>query len=263
MQKENKIPSNLLFGEDVPVGLRENEISPKEEEKIIAVATESLEDYYKRTMAHEEKFSKREEEIENLFSDYDFEEEVKENNEQVSFETEEELFGEFEEENDNSNSFVDFFENRKELEEEISDIDDEQLELELNNIANQKVKELCESPFYPEGFPTYEELLKLKIKHDKLVFVISGNLLEEFQFSIEPKLFICTTFKTKDYIEFNSVYSDEQEVMLYPFVVSRCTLFPKINFETIMELNAGTLKKIADNVLINSDYKTSLEVIVL
>lgn len=258
---KNKIPTEAIFGKNVAVGSRDNEAL--KEETIITVPSESLEDYYKRTTAVEENIiSEKEKEIDDMFSEYDFD--SKESSNEESSEEEfygEEFFEEFEEQE--GQQPINFFQNREELEEEIEGITDEQLEFELNNLANQKIKELCESPYYPEGFPTYEDVLKLKIKHGKLVFVISGNLLEEFQFSIEPKLFICTTFKTKDYIEFTSIYSDEQEIMLYPFVVSRCTLFPKIDYETIMDLNAGTLKKIGDNVLINSDYKTSLEVIVL
>ena len=109
----------------------------------------------------------------------------------------------------------------------------------------------------------YSDLLKLKKIHGNIIVVLTGNLLEEFQYSVVPKIFLCTTFKTRDYLDFTNVYPESDELMLYPFVAVRCTLFPKLDYDSIMELNAGIIKKIAENVLINSDYKTSLEVIVL
>ena len=158
---------------------------------------------------------------------------------------------------------IDIVLNKVELQKELQEVSDEAIEELLKTTDGQKIKALCESPNYPSDFPNFQEVLKLKKIHDKLVFVITGNLLEEFQYAVVPKLFICTTFKTKDYLDFTSVYPDTDQLMLYPFVAARCTLFPRLEYETIMETNAGIIKKIAENVLINSDYKTSIEVIVL
>ena len=236
-KNEKVVDASKIFGEGVEVATDKG------------ITTESLEDYYRKTFEEDEDFF-----------DEDFEKQEK----QFKDEPEEddffdEDFDEFEEEQKQ------ILGNKKEFLEEISEVTQEELEaeLELDSLASQKIKDICSSPIYPSDFPSYEEILKLKAKYKNLVFVFSGNLIEEFQFSVIPKLFICRTFQSKDYLEFTNMYPDSNQLMLYPFVVANCTLFPKIDMDNIMELNAGILKKIGDNVLINSDYKTSLEVIVL
>ena len=149
------------------------------------------------------------------------------------------------------------------LEKEVAGVTEDEFEELLKSPEALKIKAITESPVYPPDFPKFEDLLKLKKIHGNIIVVLTGNLLEEFQYSVVPKIFLCTTFKTRDYLDFTNVYPESDELMLYPFVAVRCTLFPKLDYDSIMELNAGIIKKIAENVLINSDYKTSLEVIVL
>ena len=262
---EKIISAESIFGTGTKIASKTDEITKelndrKENQKTTAfgVPTESLEDYYKRTIELEDTLKKEEAELDTFFDD--FEEEQKEE----TFDDEVEEDGFFEDEDVNVvENPIDIVLNKVELQKELQEVSDEAIEELLKTTDGQKIKALCESPNYPSDFPNFQEVLKLKKIHDKLVFVITGNLLEEFQYAVVPKLFICTTFKTKDYLDFTSVYPDTDQLMLYPFVAARCTLFPRLEYETIMETNAGIIKKIAENVLINSDYKTSIEVIVL
>lgn len=259
---EKKINADSIFGAGTKVASNTEQIKNELEKRktsqkttTFGVPSESLEEYYKKTIELESEIKNEEAKLDSFFDDFEDKEESLE-------EVEEEFFEDLEEPEEPKNP-VDIVLNKNELQDELSEISDSVIEELLNTTEGKKIKALCESPNYPADFPKFEEVLKLKKKHDKLVFVITGNLLEEFQYAVIPKLFICTTFKTKDYLDFTSVYPDTEQLMLYPFVAARCTLFPKLEYDTIMELNAGIVKKIAENVLINSDYKTSIEVIVL
>ena len=218
------------------------------------MGTEDLGSYYKRTFEAEEQTKQIQAEtdkiIDNIFDDFDgFEAEV------ATEELREPLI-------ETKENFVEeLFTNKKELLDEIDKVSDEEIEADLNLEINAKIKAMCENENYPIGYPTFEEVLKLKKLHKNLFFIFSTSLYEAYQYSIDPKLFICTTFKSVDYLDFKTKFNNEEPALLYPYVVTKCCLFPKIDYDEIFELSAGVLKKIAENVLINSDYKTSLEVI--
>ena len=244
MSGEKEIDAKKLFGEDSVLHVQ----------KPAGISTENLEDYYKRSFQEEEqKINKAvDDEIDDLFDDY--EDEYEQNlDDDAFFEDEMETDG-----NPLKQLFTD-----PDLEKEVAGVSEEEFAELLKSPEALKIRAITESPVYPTDFPKFEDLLKLKKIHGNIIVVLTGNLLEEFQYSVVPKIFLCTTFKTRDYLDFTNVYPESDELMLYPFVAVRCTLFPKLDYDSIMELNAGIIKKIAENVLINSDYKTSLEVIVL
>lgn len=242
MPGEKEIDAKKLFGEDSVLHVQ----------KPAGISTENLEDYYKRSFQEEEQRINKsvDDEIDDLFNDYEDEEDL---DNDALFEDEMEI-------NDNplKQLFTDV-----DLEKEVAGVSEDEFVELLKSPEALKIKAITESPVYPPDFPKFEDLLKLKKIHGNIIVVLTGNLLEEFQYSVVPKIFLCTTFKTRDYLDFTNVYPESDELMLYPFVAVRCTLFPKLDYDSIMELNAGIIKKIAENVLINSDYKTSLEVIVL
>ena len=244
MPGEKEIDAKKLFGEDSVLHVQ----------KPAGISTENLEDYYKRSFQEEEqKINKAvDDEIDDLFDDYEDEDEQNLDDD-VFFEDEIET---------NDNPLKQLFTD-PDLEKEVAGVSEEEFAELLKSPEALKIRAITESPVYPADFPKFEDLLKLKKIHGNIIVVLTGNLLEEFQYSVVPKIFLCTTFKTRDYLDFTNVYPESDELMLYPFVAVRCTLFPKLNYDSIMELNAGIIKKIAENVLINSDYKTSLEVIVL
>ena len=244
MSGEKEIDAKKLFGEDSVLHVQ----------KPAGISTENLEDYYKRSFQEEEqKINKAvDDEIDDLFDDY--EDEYEQNLDDDAF---------FEDEIEtNDNPLKQLFTD-PDLEKEVASVSEEEFAELLKSPEALKIRAITESPVYPTDFPKFEDLLKLKKIHGNIIVVLTGNLLEEFQYSVVPKIFLCTTFKTRDYLDFTNVYLESDELMLYPFVAVRCTLFPKLDYDSIMELNAGIIKKIAENVLINSDYKTSLEVIVL
>ena len=244
MPGEKEIDAKKLFGEDSVLHVQ----------KPAGISTENLEDYYKRSFQEEEqKINKAvDDEIDDLFDDYEDEDEQNLDDD-AFFEDEIET---------NDNPLKQLFTD-PDLEKEVASVSEEEFAELLKSPEALKIKAITESPVYPTDFPKFEDLLKLKKIHGNIIVVLTGNLLEEFQYSVVPKIFLCTTFKTRDYLDFTNVYPESDELMLYPFVAVRCTLFPKLDYDSIMELNAGIIKKIAENVLINSDYKTSLEVIVL
>ena len=244
MSGEKEIDAKKLFGEDSVLHVQ----------KPAGISTENLEDYYKRSFQEEEqKINKAvDDEIDDLFDDYEDEDEQNLDDD-AFFEDEIET---------NDNPLKQLFTD-PDLEKEVASVSEEEFAELLKSPEALKIKAITESPVYPTDFPKFEDLLKLKKIHGNIIVVLTGNLLEEFQYSVVPKIFLCTTFKTRDYLDFTNVYPESDELMLYPFVAVRCTLFPKLDYDSIMELNAGIIKKIAENVLINSDYKTSLEVIVL
>ena len=246
MPGEKEIDAKKLFGEDSVLHVQ----------KPAGISTENLEDYYKRSFQEEEQRINEavHNEIDDLFDDYEDEYEDEEDlDDDVLFEDEMET-----DDNPLKQLFTD-----PDLEKEVASVTEDEFEELLKSPEALKIKAITESPVYPPDFPKFEDLLKLKKIHGNIIVVLTGNLLEEFQYSVVPKIFLCTTFKTRDYLDFTNVYPESDELMLYPFVAVRCTLFPKLDYDSIMELNAGIIKKIAENVLINSDYKTSLEVIVL
>ena len=246
MPGEKEIDAKKLFGEDSVLHVQ----------KPAGISTENLEDYYKRSFQEEEQRINEavDNEIDDLFDDYEDEYEDEEDlDDDVLFEDEMET---------NDNPLKQLFTD-PDLEKEVACVTEDEFEELLKSPEALKIKAITESPVYPPDFPKFEDLLKLKKIHGNIIVVLTGNLLEEFQYSVVPKIFLCTTFKTRDYLDFTNVYPESDELMLYPFVAVRCTLFPKLDYDSIMELNAGIIKKIAENVLINSDYKTSLEVIVL
>ena len=242
MPGEKEIDAKKLFGEDSVLHVQ----------KPAGISTENLEDYYKRSFQEEEQRINEavDNEIDDLFDDYEDEEDL---DDDAFFEDEMEI---------NDNPLKQLFTDT-DLEKEVAGVTEDEFEELLKSPEALKIKAITESPVYPPDFPKFEDLLKLKKIHGNIIVVLTGNLLEEFQYSVVPKIFLCTTFKTRDYLDFTNVYPESDELMLYPFVAVRCTLFPKLDYDSIMELNAGIIKKIAENVLINSDYKTSLEVIVL
>ena len=244
MPGEKEIDAKKLFGEDSVLHVQ----------KPAGISTENLEDYYKRSFQEEEqKINKAvDDEIDDLFDDYEDEDE-EDLDDDAFFEDEMEV---------NENPLKQLFTDT-DLEKEVDGVTEDEFAELLKSPEALKIKAITESPVYPPDFPKFEDLLKLKKIHGNIIVVLTGNLLEEFQYSVVPKIFLCTTFKTRDYLDFTNVYPESDELMLYPFVAVRCTLFPKLDYDSIMELNAGIIKKIAENVLINSDYKTSLEVIVL
>lgn len=244
MPGEKEIDAKKLFGEDSVLHVQ----------KPAGISTENLEDYYKRSFQEEEqKINKAvDDEIDDLFDDYEDEDE-EDLDDDAFFEDEMEV---------NENPLKQLFTDT-DLEKEVAGVTEDEFAELLKSPEALKIKAITESPVYPPDFPKFEDLLKLKKIHGNIIVVLTGNLLEEFQYSVVPKIFLCTTFKTRDYLDFTNVYPESDELMLYPFVAVRCTLFPKLDYDSIMELNAGIIKKIAENVLINSDYKTSLEVIVL
>ena len=244
MPGEKEIDAKKLFGEDSVLHVQ----------KPAGISTENLEDYYKRSFQEEEqKINKAvDDEIDDLFDDYEDEDE-EDLDDDAFFEDEMEV---------NENPLKQLFTDT-DLEKEVDGVTEDEFSELLKSPEALKIKAITESPVYPPDFPKFEDLLKLKKIHGNIIVVLTGNLLEEFQYSVVPKIFLCTTFKTRDYLDFTNVYPESDELMLYPFVAVRCTLFPKLDYDSIMELNAGIIKKIAENVLINSDYKTSLEVIVL
>ena len=244
MPGEKEIDAKKLFGEDSVLHVQ----------KPAGISTENLEDYYKRSFQEEEQRINEavDNEIDDLFDDYEDEDE-EDLDDDAFFEDEMEV---------NENPLKQLFTDT-DLEKEVAGVTEDEFAELLKSPEALKIKAITESPVYPPDFPKFEDLLKLKKIHGNIIVVLTGNLLEEFQYSVVPKIFLCTTFKTRDYLDFTNVYPESDELMLYPFVAVRCTLFPKLDYDSIMELNAGIIKKIAENVLINSDYKTSLEVIVL
>ena len=244
MPGEKEIDAKKLFGEDSVLHVQ----------KPAGISTENLEDYYKRSFQEEEQKINEavDNEIDDLFDDYEDEDE-EDLDDDAFFEDEMEV---------NENPLKQLFTDT-DLEKEVDGVTEDEFAELLKSPEALKIKAITESPVYPPDFPKFEDLLKLKKIHGNIIVVLTGNLLEEFQYSVVPKIFLCTTFKTRDYLDFTNVYPESDELMLYPFVAVRCTLFPKLDYDSIMELNAGIIKKIAENVLINSDYKTSLEVIVL
>lgn len=244
MPGEKEIDAKKLFGEDSVLHVQ----------KPAGISTENLEDYYKRSFQEEEQRINEavDNEIDDLFDDYEDEDE-EDLDDGAFFEDEMEV---------NENPLKQLFTDT-DLEKEVDGVTEDEFAELLKSPEALKIKAITESPVYPPDFPKFEDLLKLKKIHGNIIVVLTGNLLEEFQYSVVPKIFLCTTFKTRDYLDFTNVYPESDELMLYPFVAVRCTLFPKLDYDSIMELNAGIIKKIAENVLINSDYKTSLEVIVL
>lgn len=244
MPGEKEIDAKKLFGEDSVLHVQ----------KPAGISTENLEDYYKRSFQEEEQRINEavDNEIDDLFDDYEDEDE-EDLDDDAFFEDEMEV---------NENPLKQLFTDT-DLEKEVDGVTEDEFAELLKSPEALKIKAITESPVYPPDFPKFEDLLKLKKIHGNIIVVLTGNLLEEFQYSVVPKIFLCTTFKTRDYLDFTNVYPESDELMLYPFVAVRCTLFPKLDYDSIMELNAGIIKKIAENVLINSDYKTSLEVIVL
>ena len=244
MPGEKEIDAKKLFGEDSVLHVQ----------KPAGISTENLEDYYKRSFQEEEQRINEavDNEIDDLFDDYEDEDE-EDLDDDAFFEDEMEV---------NENPLKQLFTDT-DLEKEVDGVTEDEFSELLKSPEALKIKAITESPVYPPDFPKFEDLLKLKKIHGNIIVVLTGNLLEEFQYSVVPKIFLCTTFKTRDYLDFTNVYPESDELMLYPFVAVRCTLFPKLDYDSIMELNAGIIKKIAENVLINSDYKTSLEVIVL
>ena len=244
MPGEKEIDAKKLSGEDSVLHVQ----------KPAGISTENLEDYYKRSFQEEEqKINKAvDDEIDDLFDDY--EDEYEQNLDDDAF---------FEDEMETDDNPLKQLFTDPDLEKEVAGVSEEEFAELLKSPEALKIRAITESPVYPTDFPKFEDLLKLKKIHGNIIVVLTGNLLEEFQYSVVPKIFLCTTFKTRDYLDFTNVYPESDELMLYPFVAVRCTLFPKLDYDSIMELNAGIIKKIAENVLINSDYKTSLEVIVL
>lgn len=128
----------------------------------------------------------------------------------------------------------------------------------INSEESALLKHLVSSENYPENFPSVEELVKLKIYFKDLFAVQCGNFFEEFHFEIKPELFICTSFKSSDYFEYKRLFGSEDNIAtFYPFIISRCCLFPQIKPENVFDMPVGNVKKICENILINSKYKSS------
>lgn len=172
---------------------------------------------------------------------------------------------------------VESFEDNKELNEEIiikdmiglspsdyyKDFDfdkDEILDI-LNSEETNILKHLVKSEDYPANFPNVEELIKLKIYFKDLFAIQCGNFFEEFHFEIKPELYICTSLKSTDYFEYKQKFGSEENITLfYPFIISKCCLFPQIKAENVFDMPVGTVKKLCENILINSKYKSSCNV---
>lgn len=137
---------------------------------------------------------------------------------------------------------------------------DEILEI-LNDEETKLLHHLVQSEDYPENFPNVEQLVKLKIYFKDLFSIQCGNFFEEFHFEIKPEMYICTSLKSTDFFEYKKRFGDEENITLfYPFVLSKCCLFPQIKPEQVFDMPVGTVKKLCENILIKSKYKSSCNV---
>lgn len=141
------------------------------------------------------------------------------------------------------------------------DFDNDEI-LEMLASEDTKILEhLVKSENYPENFPNVEQLVKLKIFFKDLFSIQCGNFFEEFHFEIKPELYICTSLKSTDFFEYKKRFGDEENITLfYPFVISKCCLFPQIKPEQVFDMPVGTVKKLCENILIRSKYKSSCNV---
>jgi hypothetical protein len=260
LDKKDTIPAKAIFG-DIPVINHEDldkeefETFKKEKEEFgktkkepVAVSDLDLNDYYKN------KISDKKETDDSGFKTEP--EKVEEPNKDLYSK----LFGNVKIEEVSGN------ENKKdEIKEEIVKKDFTEKEAE-EIIEHSKemdaIKEVCESDSYPPAFPDFKGVLKLKKEHKDILFIFTGSEYEQFYFNVIPELFICTTFKSENYFEFIHNGGDERDIStFFPFVISKAVLFPKIEQEDVFEMPAGTVKQIVENILMNSKFKTSIEVL--
>lgn len=138
------------------------------------------------------------------------------------------------------------------------DYDEEEYYELLQSDDFSKLKIYTESDNYPESFPTIEELALLKLKYKELYLIKVVNYFEELNYDLKTEMFICTDFKSHQYFKYLQTFgSDENLALFYPFVISQCCLFPQIKAESVLDMPAGTVKQLADSILINSKYNVS------
>lgn len=197
------------------------------------------------TKSYLESTSKKELEI-------NLEEEILENFNKLNAPTEEEILKDIQE-NFIGKQASDFYGDYKFNQKELDDY--------YESDESAPIRAICLSENYPSHFPDVKELIKLKFFFKEILAIQCGNFFEQYHFEIEPELFICRPLNSNDYFDFKQKFSDENNLALfYPYILQMCCLFPQIKAEDVFEMSAGSVKKLCENILINSKYKSTCTV---
>ena len=130
-------------------------------------------------------------------------------------------------------------------------------ELEKDEIKT--ILELYNKGYTLKGFDTFDDFIKYK-KANHIFFVTIGLPFEKVLFDIEPKLFICRSFTSADYLKMIKE-APESEIdfgVFNRYLISNCVLFPEIPNDEVDNLELGVqdilIPALMKHSRLNSNY---------
>lgn len=111
---------------------------------------------------------------------------------------------------------------------------------ELEKEEIQSILELYDKGYKLKGFETFDSFIEYK-KANHIFFITVGLPFEKILFDIEPKLFICRSFTSADYLKMLKE-APEAEIdfgVFNRYLISNCVLFPEIPNNEVDNLELG------------------------
>lgn len=144
--------------------------------------------------------------------------------------------------------------------EELSFDEYKQKELEKPDI--RVIEKIYNQGQHLKDLETFDDFLKFK-KQNILIFSIRFGMPFEYElFGLEPRIFICKAFTSKDYLDMIKGNPDADKDIDYfnDYIISSSVLYPILRLEDVSKLEYGILDLLLQMILKHSRFNTNYKV---
>lgn len=138
-------------------------------------------------------------------------------------------------------------------------------EYKFEQLGNPQVKEIevmYEKGFKLKNLDTFDDFIRFK-KENGYVYTITIGLPYEYElFGLEPKIYICKAFNSKDLdMMLSENPAGDQDLEFFQnYIISSCVLFPEIRMEDVPKLEIGIVNVLLPAILKHSRYNTNYSI---
>lgn len=139
---------------------------------------------------------------------------------------------------------------------------DEYKQKELAKPEIRVIEKIYNQGQHLKDLETFDDFLKFK-KQNILIFSIRFGMPFEYElFGLEPRIFICKAFTSKDYLDMIKDNPDADKDLDYfnDYIISSSVLYPILRLEDVSKLEYGILDLLLQMILKHSRFNTNYKI---